>query len=170
VERYSTASSLRPTAVSSGRAAHHSSSTPLSSQGDLKTELLPLRRRVSRAAERVRCYLWVCTPTPFVDAPATPLAASDHRLTCGEQQGNPGQHGNDAARWLRKTKWSLEATDVSARSLAVVQLFDDLQQPSSTWEVSTRTKHEVERILRSDVSSRLVHPASVAPTNAIQGE
>jgi hypothetical protein len=93
------------------------------------------------------------------------LAARVHRLTCGGQQGNPGQHSNDGAPALRKTKRSLEATDASGRPLAVVQLFDNLQQPS-TWEVSPRTKHEVERLLRSDVSSRLVHPALNQPVSA----
>jgi hypothetical protein len=99
----------------------------------------------------------------------TPLTARLHWLTCGEQQGNPGQHSNDMAPALRKTKRSLEATDASGRPLTVVQLFDNLQQPS-TWEVSPRTKHEVERLLRSDMSNRLVHPALQRPvTAAIHG-
>ena len=105
----------------------------------------------------VTCGCFVVVPTP--------LAARVHRLTCGEQQGNPGQHSNDGTPALRKTKRSLEATDASGRPLAVVQLFDNLQQPS-TWEVSPRTKHEVERLLRSDVSSRLVHPALQKPVSA----
>jgi hypothetical protein len=137
----------------------HASSFTLPSS--YKTELVLLHKQALRAAERVRCYLFVVV--------LTPLAARVHQLTRGEQQGNPGQHSNDVAPSLRKTKRSLEATDASGRPLAVVQLFDNLQQPS-TWEVSPRTKHEVERLLRSDVSSRLVHPALQKPvTAAIQG-
>jgi len=105
----------------------------------------------------VTCGCFVVLPTP--------LAARVHRLTCGEQQGNPGQHSDDAASTLRKTKRSLEATDASGRPLAVVCLFDDLQQ-QSRWEVSPRTKHEVERLLRSDVSSRLVHSEPQKPVSA----
>src|SRR5579871_2492863 len=106
----STASSPPPIIMLNGQTINFTS--PNSS----KMELALLHKQASHTAARARCYLWVCTPKLCsLLCFFTPLAARVHRLTRGEQQGNPGQHRHDVASSLQKTKRSLEATDASGR-------------------------------------------------------